>query len=543
VCLLGLNYGAPCNRTPPRQQPLMTIDATPLLRLYARWRNSQLESSTPAEKQQRQLMWLLKRAETTRFAKEHAFSSISSVEDFQRRVPLRTYEDFWTQFWKESFPVLDSVTWPGVVRHFAVSSGTSSGTTKYIPCTDEVLASNRKAAFDLLVYHVNNRPNSRILGGKNFLLGGSTELTSPAPGIFFGDLSGIVAKHIPWWLASRYFPPAELTALKSWEEKVDVFARASLSEDIRMISGVPAWMMIFFDYLRKIASEAKGVKSSDDLRLCDIYSNLEMVVHGGVNFSPYIERFSEILSDSHAELREVYPASEGFIAIADRGYGDGLRLNLDHGIFYEFVPLSELGGEKPTRHWIKNVQPDVNYAVVMSSCAGLWSYVIGDTVRFVDTSQRSAVLVTGRTSYYLSAFGEHLIGEEVDDGVTTAARENGYVVSDYSVGPVYPKGEGDLGGHIFIVEFVGGVVPSSEELAPFIIALDRRLSERNEDYEAHRSNGFGLRAPRVVAVPGGTFSDWMRSRGKLGGQNKVPRIITKQEILDDLLKFVGVAGV
>lgn len=541
---MGVSYVAPRNINPFRRKLLMTIDATPLLRLYARWRNSQLESATPAEKQRRQLMWLLKRAATTRFAKEHDFRDISSVEDFQRRVPLRTYEDFWTQFWKESFPVLDSVTWPGVVRHFAVSSGTSSGTTKYIPCSDELLASNRKAAFDLLVYHVNNRPNSRILGGKNFLLGGSTELTSPAPGIFFGDLSGIVAKHIPWWLASRYFPPAELTALKSWEEKVDAFARASLSEDIRMISGVPAWMMIFFDHLRKISSRVRGAASdASAVRLADIYRGLEMVVHGGVNFAPYVERFRDILADSHAELREVYPASEGFIAIADRGYGEGLRLNLDHGIFYEFVPLSELGSEKPTRHWIANVEFDVNYAVVMSSCAGLWSYVIGDTVRFVDKSERPAVLVTGRTAYYLSAFGEHLIAEEIEDGVTTAARENGYAVSDYSVGPVYPKGEGDLGGHIFIVEFVGGVVPSDEELAPFISALDRRLSERNEDYEAHRSKGFGLKAPRVVAVPGGTFSDWMRSRGKLGGQNKVPRIITKQEILDDLLRFVGGAGV
>jgi hypothetical protein len=403
-----------------------------------------------------------------------------------------------------------------------------------------MLASNRKAAFDLLVYHVNNRSNSRILGGKNFLLGGSTELTSPAPGIFFGDLSGIVAKHVPWWLASRYFPPAELTALKSWEEKVDAFARASLSEDIRMISGVPAWMMIFFDHLRKVASEVSVGEGTNVQKLADIYRNLEMVVHGGVNFAPYVERFREILSDSHAELREVYPASEGFIAAADRAYGEGLRLNLDHGIFYEFVPLSELGSENPTRHWIANVELDVNYAVVMSTCAGLWSYVIGDTVRFVDNVERPAVLVTGRTSYYLSAFGEHLIAEEIEDGVTTAARENGYAVSDYSVGPVYPKGEGDLGGHIYIVEFVGGAVPNEEELSRFVVALDRRLSERNEDYEAHRSKGFGLKAPQVVAVPAGTFSEWMRTRGKLGGQNKVPRIITKQEILDDLLRFVAV---
>lgn len=504
------------------------FDATPLLRLYARWRNSYLSSRSPVELQSAQLLSLIKKAANTSFGKTHGFDSITSVEEYQKRVQIRTYEQFWNDFWKDPFPRLENRTWPGLVKHFAVSSGTSSGTTKYIPCTDEMLASNKKAAFDLLVHHITNRPESRILGGKNFLLGGSTDLTSPAPGIFFGDLSGIVAKHIPWWLQSRYFPPASMTSLKNWEEKMESFAEASRSEDIRMISGVPAWLLIFFDTLCRTGTQ-------NPAKLSSVYRNLEMVVHGGVNFSPYIDRFRDILSESSAELREVYPASEGFLAIADRGFGDGLRMNLDHGIFYEFVPLEELGSESPTRHWIQTVECDVNYAVVMTTCAGLWSYIIGDTVRFVDTAT-PRVLVTGRTSYYLSAFGEHLIAEEIEDGIATAARSTDLEVTDYSVGPMFPSSQGELGGHIYIVEFAGPT-PTPERLERFSTELDRKLCQRNEDYEAHRSGGFGLKAPTILPAHTGTFASWMKSRGKLGGQNKVPRIITKIEMLQELIAF------
>jgi hypothetical protein len=360
------------------------------------------------------------------------------------------------------------------------------------------------------------------------MLGGSTDLSSPAPGVFFGDLSGITTKEVPWWIRSRYFPPAEMALVKNWEEKVELLARASLKEDIRMISGVPAWLMIFFDNLRSISGRS-------DTPLSGMYRNLEMIVHGGVNFTPYVDRFRDILAGSSAELREVYPASEGFIASADRGFGDGLRMNLDHGIFYEFVPLEELGTPCPTRHWIHNLERDINYAVIMTTCAGLWSYVIGDTVRFVDTAT-PRLLVTGRTSYYLSAFGEHLIDEEIEDGVTTAARTTGLEVQDYTVGPIFPKNAGELGGHIYIIEFAQGI-PNDSQLSEFSKLLDAKLCQRNEDYESHRSEGFGLNAPTIMPVQPGLFAAWMKSRGKLGGQNKVPRIITKTDMLEGLITF------
>lgn len=505
------------------------LDATPLLRLYARWRGEQINSLSPADVQRRQLLSLVNKARETDFGKLYEFASIASIEEYQRRVPLRKYENFWEEFWKERFPVLDNCTWPGTIRYFPVSSGTSSGTTKYIPCSSDMMRSNTKAGIDLLVHHVMNRPASALLGGKSFMLGGSTELSEPAPGIFFGDLSGIAVKAMPWWLKSRYFPPAELALIKNWEEKVDTLAALSLSEDIRMISGVPAWLLIFFNKLMSLKPDAEG-------SLCRIWENLEMIVHGGVNFAPYVDQFKHVLEGSKAELREVYPASEGFIAIADRGFGDGLRMNLDHGIFYEFVPLEELESPNPTRHWIGNVQKDVNYAVVMTTCAGLWSYIIGDTVRFVDTDV-PRVLVTGRTSYYLSAFGEHLIAEEVEDGVVTAAKEIQAEIADFTVGPVFPENAADLGGHIYLVEFLGAA-PTPPQLEAFASALDRRLCQRNEDYESHRSGGFGLKAPQIVTLAPGTFAAWMKKRGKLGGQNKVPRIITKREMLSELIEFV-----
>ncbi len=503
------------------------LDVTPLLRLYARWRNQQLRCMDPAETQRQQLMKLIRAAAHTGFGVDHGFGSITSVEEYQRKVPLRTYENFWNEYWKDAFPRLENRTWPGLIRYFPVSSGTSSGTTKYIPCSNEMLRSNTKAGVDLLVHHVTNKPNSKLMGGKSFMLGGSTDLTSPAPEVFLGDLSGIAVKTLPWWARQRYFPPAELALLKNWEEKINTLATLSLKEDIRMISGVPAWMLIFFEKLHELCPQAESI--------AHIYRNLEMVVHGGVNFAPYIDRFREILGSSPAELREVYPASEGFIAIADRGYGDGLRMNLDIGIFYEFVPLEELGNSQPTRHWIGNVEPDVNYAVIMTTCAGLWSYIIGDTVRFVDTAT-PRVLVTGRTSYYLSAFGEHLIAEEIEDGVVTAARAIHAELSDFTVGPIFPEKAGELGGHIFVVEFAH-TPPTTEQITTFSAALDKRLCERNEDYEAHRSQGFGLRPPTILAVQAGCFAAWMKSRGKLGGQNKVPRIITNRDILSELIEF------
>lgn len=507
--------------------PLM-LNATPFLKLYAAYRKRQLERSVPAHTQERELLKLLSHAKDTTFGKEYDFASIRSVQEYQKRVPLRRYESFWEEYWQKPFPVIENCTWPGTIPYFPVTSGTTSGTTKYIPYTKEMEKSNTKAGLDLLSFHLQCKPGSQIFAGRSFILGGSTALVEEAPGIFSGDLSGISVKTLPWWAKARYFPPADLALLQDWEEKVDRLSDEILKQNIRMISGVPAWLLIFFDTLFEKNPSANG-------KLHSLFPNLEMIVHGGVNFSPYHQRFVEMLEGSQAELREVYPASEGFIAVADRGYAEGLRMILDHGIFYEFIPFEELESETPTRHWIGNVEKDVNYAIVLSTCAGIWSYVIGDTVTFVDT-HIPRLLITGRTSYYLSAFGEHLIAEEIEAAITAAAQATDSTISDYSVGAYFPQKEQELGKHIFVIESASQLTTEQIEIAARVI--DETLAKKNEDYEAHRAKGFGLDAPEILPAAPGCFAAWMQKRGKLGGQNKVPRIITKTELFEDLLQFV-----
>ena len=488
------------------------LDATPLLKIYANRRRRHLAAQRPAAAQERQLLKLLRKARNTRFGKDHDFGAIRSVSDFQQRVPLRRYEDFWTEYWRDSFPTLTDVTWPGTIHYFAVTSGTSADTTKYIPCSDEMNRSNVRAGLDLLTHHLANRPDSHIFGGKSFMLGGSTDLVQQASGVWSGDLSGIAARKIPWYAKSRYFPPLKIALIEDWERKVDVLAQASVGEDIRFIGGTPSWLLIFFDRL-----------AANDRKLAEIWPHLELLVHGGVNFAPYRRQFEALLEGSRAEMREVYPASEGFIALADRGYGEGLRMLLDTGLFFEFVPVEELESPNPTRHWIETAETGVNYAILLSTCAGVWSYVVGDTVKLVDRDP-PRVLVTGRTSYSLSAFGEHLIDQEIEEAVTHAAEQIEAAITDYSVGAVFPAKKGDLGGHLYIVEFATPVKEPKRRRA-FVSDLDEALCETNDDYKAHRAGGYGMKEPVLLAVPPGTFAAWMKKRGKLGGQNKVPRII------------------
>jgi hypothetical protein len=493
----------------------MTMDATPLLRAYATFRLAALARMDPVATQQRVLQRLIARARSTRFHRDHRLERVRTVADYQRAVPLRTYDDFWQDYWKQAFPHLDGVTWPGRIPYFANSSGTSSGVTKHIPVSRAMVSANRRAAIDLLVHHVANRPSTHILGGRNFVLGGSTGLTRLAGDVSAGDLSGIAAAEVPWWARPYFFPTGELGGIADWEVKTERLARESLTQDIRSISGGPSWILLFFEQLAKLSPERA-------FRLVDCYPKLEMIVHGGVSFAPYARRFAELLQDGRAETREVYPASEGFIAIADREPAAGLRLLVDNGLFFEFVPVEELDAEAPTRHWLGNAQPDVNYALVVTTCAGLWSYVVGDTVRLASLDP-PRVFVTGRTSYSLSAFGEHLIGQEIERAVAVAAVSAQASVRDFSVGAVHDPGGSGRGHHLYLVEFEEPLEETA--LGRFATTLDAELCRLNADYAEHRRGDFNMQAPRVVEVAPGAFAAWMKERGKLGGQNKVPRVI------------------
>lgn len=494
------------------------FDPSPILKIAAARRHRQLQRQDPATVQLKELQKLMRWAANTAFGKEHGFSRLETVEAFQDAVPLRSYEDFWQDWWKEPFPEHRNITSPGLTRFHAVTSGTTSGATKYIPVTDEMVASNKRAAIDVVVHHLANNPASRPLAGRTFMMGGSTELVEEAQGVYSGDLSGIAMKTQSLWTRPFAWPPEETALLSDWEEKLRRFTRDGVEQNISIWTGVPSWMLIL---LERMAEEMPGQQP---------FPNLQLLIHGGVAWDLYRDRFAPFLKATGAATREVYPASEGFIAIADRGDGEGLRLNLDNGIFFEFVPLEELGNDNPTRHWAGNIETGVDYAIALSSCAGLYAYLIGDTVRFVDRDV-PRLKITGRTSYMLSAFGEHLIGTEIDRAINEAARAQGVQIIEYSVGPVLTDAKGGRGGHVWLVEPEGDL--DADKLAADI---DRILSDINDDYRAHRSDGTGMELPEVRLQPKDAFNRWMASKGKLGGQHKVPRVI------NDAAKFEAMLG-
>ena len=505
------------------------IDFSRPARLLARRRLARLAAQDAGEAQRRTLQRLLARAAGTRFGRDHAFARIRAPEDFRAAVPLRRWEDMWQAYWRASFPVLDNVSWPGRVPFLAVTSGTTTGRTKHIPVTRAMNRSNRSAAIDLLAHHLGARPASRLPGGRMFMLGGSAALERLAPGVHAGDLSGIAAATAPRIGRPWFFPPPALATEADWERRIEGVARIARQSNLRLVGGVPSWLLVLFDRMATLAGQ-------DEPRLARLLPELEVLVHGGVHFAPYRDRFARLLEGSYAELREVYAASEGFVAMADRGPGEGMRLGLDRGLYFEFVPVAELDSPQPTRHWIGEVERGVEYAIVLSTCAGLWGHVVGDTVRFVDRDP-PRLLVTGRTSYMLSAFGEHLIDAELEEAVSVAAAAIGAPVTDWSVAPRFPARSGERGHHLFVVEFA--VPPAADAGARFLAALDGALAETNDDYRAHRSAGVGIEAPRLVVAPRGAFAAWMKARGQLGGQHKVPRIVNDRGLFDGLLAFIA----
>ncbi len=479
------------------------FDATPLLRLAASARLAHLQRLDPVAAQARVLRGLLKRAAGTRFGRSHGFAEIQDVAGYQARVGLRRYEAFWQEWWQPAAPLLEDATWPGRMPYLALSSGTSAGRSKFIPVSREMVRANRAAGFDVLAWHLAAHPHSRVFGGLSFMLGGSTALPEVAPGTRQGDLSGIAAREIPAWLPRWSFPPTELALIEDWDRKLASLVAATPQQAIRVLTGTPSWLLMLLDQL----AQRHGTPP---------LPGLELLVHGGTAWRPYRERIRPLLP-AGCTTREVYPASEGFCAIADRGDGEGLRLNVDRGVFWEFVPVAELDGPAPTRHWVATIEPGVDYAVIVTSCAGLWGYVLGDTVRFLSRNP-PRLLMTGRTAQDLSAFGEHLSGAEIEAALWSATAALDVTVLEFTMGPELV---GAQGRHHWLVETAAAPNGAADKLAA---ALDARLAAGNDDYATHRQAG-QLAPPLVTLLPAGSFTAWMRRTGRLGGQHKVPRVI------------------
>ena len=485
------------------------LDPTGAARILARRRARRLASLDPLAAQIAVLQNLLAAAANTRFGRAHRFDTIRSVRDYRAAVPLRTWDAFWTEWWQPAFPHLANATWPGRIPFFAETSGTTGGRAKHIPVSRAMVRANRRAALDVVLDHIARTPSSRFFGGQTLVLGGSSKLTRLAPGVRSGDLSGIAAATMPAWTRGRALPPRAVALLGDWDEKLSRIAADVVGRDLRAISGTPSWLLLLFERL---------LASTGAPDLATLFPSLELIIHGGVGFEPYRAR-TAALAGPRATTKEVYPASEGFIAYADGGLP--LRLLLDNGLFYEFVPPEELDRPNPTRHWIGNATVGRDYALVLTTVAGLFAYVVGDVVRLTGRDP-PRLLVTGRTAQMLSAFGEHLSAGELDRAIEAAAADAGVSVLDYTVFPIHPDAADGRGGHLFAIECAGGEIPDPRRFAQ---TLEATLAAGNDDYRSHRAGGAGLRPTDIRFLPRGRFTTWMRARGKLGGQNKVPRVL------------------
>jgi phenylacetate-coenzyme A ligase PaaK-like adenylate-forming protein len=469
--------------------------------------------------QQKVFTDLVHAAKNTSFGKDHQFEQINNYEDFKRLVPVHDYEDL-RPYIDRVVNGEENVLWPGKPAYLAKTSGTTSG-VKYIPISKESMPEHIKAARNALLSYIYETGKADFVDGKMIFLQGSPILAEKY-GVSTGRLSGIVAHHVPAYLQKNRLPSYETNCIEDWEQKVDAIVEETFNEDMRLISGIPPWCQMYFDRLSAKA-DSKKVK--------DIFPNFKLYVYGGVNYEPYRARMEESIGFKIDSI-ETYPASEGFIAFQDSQKEKGLLLLVDSGIFYEFIPSEEYFNENPTRINIKNVELGRNYVLIMNTSAGLWGYSIGDTVKFV-SKDPYRIIVTGRIKHYISAFGEHVIGEEVEHALMSVAKEEGVDVVEFTVAPQVNPPAGQLPYHEWFVEF--GTPPP--DLQAFAIKVDKALQNKNI-YYFDLIEGNILQPLVIQSLQKDAFINYMRAEGKLGGQNKVPRLSNDRKIAGGLKSFI-----
>lgn len=459
-------------------------------------------------------------AKDTAFGRDHHFGDINSYEDFKKNVPIRDYEEL-RPYIERIVHGEENVMWPGKPAYLAKTSGTTSG-VKYIPISKESMPEHIKAARNALLSYIYETGKADFVDGKMIFLQGSPVLDVKA-GISTGRLSGIVAHHVPAYLQKNRLPSYQTNCIEDWEQKVDAIVQETVKEDMRLISGIPPWCQMYFDRLSAV-SGGKKIK--------DIFPNFKLFVHGGVNYEPYRARMEESIGTKIDSI-ETYPASEGFIAFQDSQKEKGLLLLVDSGIFYEFIPSDEYFNENPTRINLKDVELDKNYALIMNTNAGLWGYSLGDTVKFVSKNPYR-IIVSGRIKHYISAFGEHVIGEEVEHSLMSVAKEEGVDVIEFTVAPQVAPGDGRPPYHEWFIEF--GKEP--KDLKAFALKVDKVLQQKNI-YYFDLIEGNILQPLIIQSLKKDTFINYMRSQGKLGGQNKVPRLANDRKIADELSNYIS----
>lgn len=460
---------------------------------------------------------LIKKAKHTNFGLAHQFDQIASYETFKSLVPIRDYEDFQEPFLKNLIAGKSNVLWPGKPIYFCKTSGTTSG-VKYIPITKDSMQHHITAAKTALLCYINETENADFLNGKLIFLQGSPLLNNKS-GIATGRLSGIVAHHVPAYLQANRLPSFETNCIEDWETKLDAIVAETFHQDMTLISGIPPWVQMYFDKL---------IQQSNGQAIKDIFKNFSLFVYGGVNFEPYRAKIEQSIGKK-IDTIETYPASEGFIAFQDTQNETGLLLNINAGIFFEFIPVENYFDDQPKRLSLADIELEKNYALILTTNAGLWAYSIGDTVKFVSKSPYR-IKVTGRIKHFISAFGEHVIGEEVEYALMTAAKEINLAISEFTVAPqVNPLDKG-LPYHEWFIE----TAQTIKDLPAFAARVDELLQTKNVYYK-DLINGKVLRTLQIKILPSGAFINYMKKEGKLGGQNKVPRLSNDRKIADQLI--------
>ena len=475
----------------------------------------------PHEVQNELLMNLLSISKDTEIGKAYDFRTIRTYHEFAQRVPVSSYEDYQNLI-ERSRKGEKNIFWPKPIKWFAKSSGTTNAKSKFIPVsTDSLEDCHYAAGKDLLCMYLNNNENSALFNGKNLRLGGSKELYEEN-GTTFGDLSAILIDNMPFWAEFSSTPGNKVSLMSDWEYKMQAIVNETVNENVTSLAGVPSWMLVLLNNV---------LESTDNKTILDVWPNLEVYFHGGVSFLPYVDQYKSIIPSKSFKYYEIYNASEGFFAIQDRNHSNELLLMLDYGIFYEFIPMQTHGTPTETLIPLSEVKKGVNYAIVITTNAGLWRYKIGDTVMFTSTAPYR-IKVTGRTKHFINVFGEELIIENTDKALKIVAKKTNSEIVDYTVAPIFMEGK-SKGAHEWIIEFK----TPPKDLNYFGELLDNSLKSLNSDYEAKRYNNITLDKPKIHAAKQGLFYKWMKRNNKLGGQHKVPRLSNSRQFLEALLKI------
>ncbi len=477
----------------------------------------------PLEVQQELLEKMLDTAKDTEWGKRYNFQSFKNYHDFNQGVHLQEYTDV-KPYVDRLMEGEQQVLWPSETKWFAKSSGTTESRSKLIPVTKESLIDcHYKGGKDLLALYYHQYPNRKLYNGKHLIVGGSAQVNQLSADSYFGDLSAIIVKNLPWWAEIRRTPARDIALMSEWEEKIERMAQTTRNEDVYILAGVPSWTMV-------LANRILEITGKNNLK--EVWPNLELFMHGGVSFLPYKEQFKRLIPDQDMHYVETYNASEGFFGIQDQVGSDELLLMLDYGIYYEFIPMEDFAGVNSKKVInLEEVEVGVNYALVISTNGGLWRYILGDTVMFTNTYP-FRFKITGRTKSYINAFGEEVIIDNAERAIAFASEKTGAQIKEYTACPIYQE-HSEKGGHEWLLEFVHAPL----DLERFGLLLDECLREINSDYDAKRTNNLLLLPPVIRVVKNGIFDHWLKVNGKLGGQNKIPRLSNNRTLVETILEL------